>query len=182
MPSRPARPVSPSDSSVSYTDEQLQPLLEALQAAKAGDFSVRLPMARGRASFDVLNQIHTAFNEVIGLNQAMADEINRIGRLVGREGRMTERAKLPTAMGSWATSNDSINQLIEDLARPTTEVARVITAVAEGDLVVLTWHLDVPEPEDGANTYVACSFDMFRFDEDGTIVEHWDDVRKGAPH
>ena len=59
---------------------------------------------------------------------------------------------------------------------------RLIAAVSEGDLVVLTWHLDVPEPEDGANSYVACSFDMFRFDEDGTIVEHWDDVRKGAPH
>jgi HAMP domain-containing protein len=64
----------------------------------------------------------------------MADEIVRVGRIVGREGRMTERAHLKNATGLWATSNDSINQLIEDLARPTTEVARVITAVAEGDL------------------------------------------------
>lgn len=59
---------------------------------------------------------------------------------------------------------------------------RLIAAVAEGDLVVLTWHLDVPEPDDPATSYVACSFDMFRYDGDGMIVEHWDDVRKGAPH
>lgn len=59
---------------------------------------------------------------------------------------------------------------------------RMIEAVAEGDLVVLTWHLDVPEPDVPGKTYVACSFDMFRYDDDGLIAEHWDDVRKGAPH
>lgn len=59
---------------------------------------------------------------------------------------------------------------------------RLIEAVAEGDLVVLTWHIDVAEPNDPANSYVACSFDMFRYDDDGMIVEHWDDVRKGVPH
>jgi predicted SnoaL-like aldol condensation-catalyzing enzyme len=59
---------------------------------------------------------------------------------------------------------------------------RLIEAVADGDLVVLTWNLDVPEPDDPARTYVACSFDMFRYDADGMITEHWDDVRKGAPH
>lgn len=58
---------------------------------------------------------------------------------------------------------------------------RLIEAVAEGDLVVLTWHIDVPEPDDAAASYVACSFDMFRY-HDGMVVEHWDDVRKGAPH
>jgi methyl-accepting chemotaxis protein len=107
-------------------------------SAKNGDFSARLdvakPNARRTKNTDVLDEIHRAFNDVIGLNQAMADEIVRVGRIVGREGRMTERANLKGASGLWATSNDSINQLIEDLARPTTEVARVITAVAEGDL------------------------------------------------
>jgi HAMP domain-containing protein/CheY-like chemotaxis protein/signal transduction histidine kinase len=119
----------------SYSADQLQALLEALQSARDGDFSVRLPVSRSRSKENnILDDIHRAFNDVIGLNQSMADEIVRVGRIVGREGRMTERAKLKNANGSWATSNDSINQLIEDLARPTTEVARVITAVAEGDL------------------------------------------------
>ncbi len=113
-----------------YSAEQLQPLLDALRAAKNGDFSVRLPAP----SDGQLSELHHAFNDVVGLNQSMAEEIGRVARAVGSEGRMTERASLPNVSGSWATSSNSINALIEDLARPTTEVARVITAVAEGDL------------------------------------------------
>jgi len=59
---------------------------------------------------------------------------------------------------------------------------RLIHAFADGDLVTLVWYLDVPEPDDPATVYTASSFDMFRFDKDGIIVEHWDDIRKGAPH
>ena len=110
--------------------EQLHPLLDGLRAARQGEFSNRLPALPA----GVLSEIHAAFNDMIALNEAMADEMIRIARIVGREGRMTERATLPGAIGSWATSKDSLNSLIEDLARPTTEVARVITAVAEGDL------------------------------------------------
>ncbi len=113
-----------------YSEMQLLPLLEALHAVKGGDFSVRLPEQKN----GVLSQIYSAFNEVVDLNEKQAHEIDRVGSLVGREGRMTERAELKYAQGTWAKSVESINNLIEDLARPTTEVARVITAVAEGDL------------------------------------------------
>jgi len=106
-----------------FSEAQLVPLLEALQAAKAGDFSVRLPAQQDDG---ILSHICVAFNEVIALNENEAQEIVRVGRLVGREGRMTERAVLQGASGSWAESVQGINQLIEDLARPTTEVARVI--------------------------------------------------------
>jgi HAMP domain-containing protein len=47
---------------------------------------------------------------------------------------MTERASVGPAKGSWATAVNSVNQLIGDLVAPTNEVARVITAVAKGDL------------------------------------------------
>ncbi|MEO7715282.1 MAG: HAMP domain-containing protein, partial [Capsulimonas sp.] len=113
-----------------YAAHELLPLLEALHAAKAGDFSVRLP----RSENGLLGELSAAFNECVAINEKMAQEIVRVGRIVGREGRMTERAELTGAAGSWAESVDSINVLIEDLARPTTEVARVITAVADGDL------------------------------------------------
>jgi HAMP domain-containing protein/signal transduction histidine kinase/CheY-like chemotaxis protein len=113
-----------------YSEAQLQPLLQALEAVKTGDFSVRLPETKD----GILSRIYHAFNEVVTINEHEAAEIVRVGRLVGREGKMTERAVLHNAAGSWATSVEGINQLIEDLARPTTEVARVITAVAEGDL------------------------------------------------
>jgi HAMP domain-containing protein/signal transduction histidine kinase/CheY-like chemotaxis protein len=118
------------DPNQTYTAEQLRPLLEALQAAKEGDFTVRLPVERN----GILHEISRAFNEVVGLNENMTQEVVRVGRLVGREGLMTERASIHGALGSWAIWMDSVNTLIEDLARPTTEVRRVITAVANGDL------------------------------------------------
>ncbi|HVL40505.1 MAG TPA: HAMP domain-containing protein, partial [Fimbriimonadaceae bacterium] len=114
-----------------YSSDQLQPLLEALTAMREGDFSARLPE---RKRDGVLGEICTLFNEVASRNETQAQEIMRVGRIVGREGKMTERAALKGARGTWAESVDGINQLIEDLARPTTEVARVITAVAQGDL------------------------------------------------
>src|SRR5687768_518261 len=106
-----ARRTPTRDDAAVYTAEQLQPLLEALQAARTGDFSVRLPTPKD----GVLSQIHKALNDVIGLNENMAKEMVRVGRIVGREGRMTERAALKGASGSWAVSVDSVNNLIEDL-------------------------------------------------------------------
>ena len=53
--------------------------------------------------------------------------------MVAKEGRITQRVSLPTS-GPWAESVESINPLIGDLVQPTAEVARVIGAVAKGDL------------------------------------------------
>jgi methyl-accepting chemotaxis protein len=119
-----------SDGAATYTAQQLQPLLDALEAARAGDFSVRLPQTRD----GVLSKICRTFNDVVSRNESLTQEVVRVGRIVGREGRMTERAALKGASGAWAVQVDGINALIEDLARPTTEVRRVITAVAGGDL------------------------------------------------
>ncbi|MDC4225830.1 MAG: HAMP domain-containing protein [Candidatus Manganitrophus sp.] len=105
-------------------------LLEALKAVKAGDFSVRMPVVKD----GIMAEIASAFNDVIDLNEGMAEEFVRVGTIVGQEGKMTERASLGTVSGAWATSIDSVNTLIGDLVRPTTEVGRVITAVAHGDL------------------------------------------------
>ncbi|HEX3654485.1 MAG TPA: HAMP domain-containing protein, partial [Pirellulales bacterium] len=105
-------------------------LLEALLAFKDGDFTVRLPV--DLTGLD--GKIADAFNEVIQLNRKMACEWERLGRVVGKEGRIAQRASLGTVSGSWSDSVDSINALIDDLVHPTSETARVIGAVAKGDL------------------------------------------------
>ncbi|WP_440480614.1 HAMP domain-containing protein [Ramlibacter tataouinensis] len=64
----------------------------------------------------------------------MAQELARLSRVVGKQGKLKERAQLPNAMGFWRDSAESINSLIGDLVHPTSEVARVIGAVAQGDL------------------------------------------------
>ncbi|MBU4223470.1 MAG: HAMP domain-containing protein, partial [Euryarchaeota archaeon] len=109
---------------------ELKLLLNALRSAKKGDFSVRLPPGETA----VMQQISDVFNDVMDLNENQANEINRVGKIVGEEGRLGERASMGAVIGSWKDNVDSINLLINSLAAPATQVARVITAVAEGDL------------------------------------------------
>ncbi|MBV9603449.1 MAG: methyl-accepting chemotaxis protein, partial [Solirubrobacterales bacterium] len=111
-------------------DPGLARLEHAMHAAAAGDFSVRLPARRK----DDIGRLEAAFNQMAARNAALEAELVRVAEIIGREGRMTERARLHGATGGWSTAVDSVNGLIDDLVRPTTEVARVIVAVAEGDL------------------------------------------------
>ena len=105
-------------------------LLAVLTRFKKGDFSVRLEP--GLTGVD--GKIADAFNEVVELNQRMSLELARLSQLVGKEGRISERASLGDVQGSWAASVGSVNDLIDDLVHPTIETARVIGAVAKGDL------------------------------------------------
>jgi len=105
-------------------------LLAALMAFKRGDFTVRLP----DDWIGVGGKIADAFNDVIGTNQRITEELERIGRVVGKEGRIAQRASLGGVLDCWAHAIGSVNDLIGDLVHPTSEMARVIGAVAKGDL------------------------------------------------
>jgi HAMP domain-containing protein/signal transduction histidine kinase/CheY-like chemotaxis protein len=105
-------------------------LLAALLAFKRGDFSARLPDDWA----GIAGKIADTFNEVIRTSRRMTQELERIRRVVGKEGRITQRASLGDVSDSWARTIGSVNDLIGDLVHPTSEVARVIGAVAKGDL------------------------------------------------
>jgi HAMP domain-containing protein/signal transduction histidine kinase len=105
-------------------------LLTALVAFKRGDFSARLP----DDWTGVAGKIADTFNDVIRSNEQMTQELERIVRVVGKEGRITQRASLSNVGECWADAIGCVNVLIEDLVRPTSEMARVIGAVAKGDL------------------------------------------------
>ncbi|RYY03216.1 MAG: response regulator [Gammaproteobacteria bacterium] len=113
-------------------------LLHVLTALKKGDFSARMPAdLTGMAG-----KIADTLNDIIESNQLLSEGITDVSRVVGREGRLTQRATIPSMVGGWATIVKSVNTLIDDLVRPTTEMARVIGAVAKGDLSQ-TMELDV---------------------------------------
>jgi len=107
---------------------QLQLLWQALLPAKNGDFTVRLPLDNG------LGEIALAFNEFVSLNQRLADEIIRVGQVVGEEGKLEEFASLGEVNGSWKTNVEAINGLIKNLGWPMRNITEVTTAVAQGDL------------------------------------------------
>src|SRR5438105_2958041 len=102
---------SPSDSA------SLAALEQALRRAAAGDFGVRLPAD----STDEIGRVEAAYNELAERNSALEAELVRVAQIIGREGRMTERASLNGIDGAWRTTIGSVNGLIDDLVRPTTE-------------------------------------------------------------
>ncbi len=112
--------------------ERLDPkqLLAVLTSVKKGDFSVRMPVDKS----GIAGKVADTLNDIIELNEKMTRELERINVVVGKEGKITQRASLGSAGGAWSECVDSVNQLIGDLVQPTAEVTRVIGAVAKGDL------------------------------------------------
>src|ERR1700731_3278103 len=105
-------------------------VLAVLIAFKKGDFSARLPVNQ----VGLAGKIADVLNDIFELNENMATELARVSTAVGKEGRIGQRASLNAGSGSWAASMESVNSLISDLVQPSTEIARVIGAVAHGDL------------------------------------------------
>ncbi|HMI28062.1 MAG TPA: HAMP domain-containing protein, partial [Gaiellaceae bacterium] len=120
----------PANGTVEIRRQDLQELLDALRSARDGEIGVRLPAQKS----GVMGDVAKAFNGLAERREALTTELGRVSKVIGREGRMTERAQLRGAKGSWAESVDSVNSMIDDLVRPTIEVSRVLDAVAEGDL------------------------------------------------
>src|SRR5262245_14958189 len=110
--------------------QSMADLIAAMEAAAGGDFSVRVRLGGD----ELEQQLGAAFNRMVEANARMTSEIARVRRVVGRDGLIAERASAPLAGGAWQANVDSINALIDDLVRPATEFARVIDAVAKGDL------------------------------------------------
>src|SRR3989441_58204 len=105
-------------------------LLLALKAVRKGDFTARLPETWTGLS----GKVADTFNEVVEMNERLAAELARVSVVVGRNGKIDERASLGPVTGSWSDAVAAVNSLVANLVQPTAEAARVIGAVAKGDL------------------------------------------------
>ena len=110
---------------------ELRELLQALQAVRVGDFSVRM----AGHQLGLMGKVADTFNEIVAANERMARQLERVGQGVGREGRTKQRVRFGLSEGAWGEMETSVNSLIDDLLWPTTEVTRAIAAVAQGDLL-----------------------------------------------
>ncbi len=116
----------------------LNVILASLQSMRNGDFTVRLP----GTWVGLPGKIADTFNDIVAANQHMAQELKRVGHVVGKQGKTRERTRFHESRGAWGEMEVSVNTLVEDLLRPTAEVTRAIAAVAQGDLTQ-TVRLDV---------------------------------------
>src|SRR3954471_2161829 len=111
-------------------DKFLWTVCEALADAEAGNDRAKVSTRRGGVHGELARRV----NALIQRQSQLARELTRVARVVGRDGRRDERIELEGISGSWAAVVEATNGLIDDLVRPTNEVARVLSAVAEGDL------------------------------------------------
>src|SRR5437588_643723 len=126
------------DDANGLTEHGLTELLHALQGMRVGDFSVRMAGDR----IGLIGKVADTFNDIVATNQRMAQQLERVGQVAGREGRTRQRVRLGLSDGAWGEMESSVNSLIDDLLWPTTEVTRAVAAVAQGDLLQ-TVQLDV---------------------------------------
>jgi HAMP domain-containing protein/CheY-like chemotaxis protein len=105
-------------------------LLKGLQAVRGGDFSARLPTDQ----IGLPGKIADAFNDIVSANERMAQQLESVGQIVGREGKTRRRVRLGVTSGAWGEMEGSVNALMDDLLWPTTAVTTAIAAVAQGDL------------------------------------------------
>ena len=76
-------------------DAALSELLRVLQAVRDGDFTVRLP-----GDWDGLEgKIADTFNEIVASNATIATELERVGRVVGKQGKTRQRVKFGRGEG-----------------------------------------------------------------------------------
>src|SRR5262245_35513537 len=104
------------------TSQALRRILKCLNAVQKGKFSVRLPSDWTGLEGKVADSL----NEIIAANERMAKELKRVSRMVGKQGRIAQRAAFDTATGAWKGMEESVNSLITDLVWPTLEVTRTI--------------------------------------------------------
>src|SRR6202000_322571 len=117
---------------------ELAAILASLQTMRDGDLSVRLP----GSWTGIAGKIADTFNDIVSTNQQISQELKRAGQVVGKEGRTRERIRFHQTKGAWGEMEVSVNTLIDDLLRPTTEVTPAFAGVAQGNLTQ-TLRLDV---------------------------------------
>src|SRR5258708_5341681 len=110
-PPRTESPVQPRiNGDLQTLPPDLGTILSALQAMRDGDFSARLP---GRWT-GLEGKIADTFNEIATANQRMADELRRVGEVVGKKGKTRERMRFGRTPGAWGEMQVSVNTLIDD--------------------------------------------------------------------
>ena len=99
-------------------------------AVAKGDLSQKITVdARGEIS-----ELKNTLNTMVDQLSAFADEVTRVAREVGTDGRLGGQASVPGVGGTWGPLTDSVNFMAGNLTGQVRDIATVATAVARGDL------------------------------------------------
>jgi len=150
--------------SAAVVNEMLQDLLRpgrdvkrVIGAVLAGDLSARMQPDGEFPYRGEFRKNAQLVDSMVGQLAQLADEVTRVTREVGTEGRLGGQAKVPGVVGTWKDLTDSVNFMAENLTNQVRDIAQVTTAVANGDLtqkITADVRGEVLELKDTINTMV----------------------------
>ncbi|MCG6497586.1 HAMP domain-containing protein [Kitasatospora sp. A2-31] len=109
---------------------QVRNIALVITAVARGDLSQKIDVdARGE-----ILQLKTSINTMVDQLGSFADEVTRVAREVGTDGRLGGQARVPGVDGTWQDLTESVNELANNLTRQVRAIAQVATAVTRGDL------------------------------------------------
>src|SRR2546427_9239601 len=109
---------------------QVRNIAQVTTAVARGDLSQEITVEAQGEVAELKETINTMVDELRGF----ADEVTRVAREVGTEGRLGGQAIVPGVSGTWKDLTDNVNLLASNLTSQVRNIAQVTTAVARGDL------------------------------------------------
>jgi HAMP domain-containing protein len=79
-------------------------------------------------------ELKNTINTMVDQLNAFASEVTRVAREVGTEGKLGGQARVPGVAGTWKDLTDNVNSMATNLTTQVRGIAKVVTAVANGDL------------------------------------------------
>ncbi|MFM9604900.1 HAMP domain-containing protein, partial [Streptomyces turgidiscabies] len=109
---------------------QVRSIAQVATAVARGDLSQKITVeAKGEVA-----ALADVINTMVDTLSAFADEVTRVAREVGTEGRLGGQAHVPNVAGTWKDLTDNVNSMANNLTGQVRNIALVTTAVAGGDL------------------------------------------------
>jgi signal transduction histidine kinase/HAMP domain-containing protein/CheY-like chemotaxis protein len=109
---------------------QVRDIAQVATAVARGDLSQKITV---RAQGEIL-ELKSTINTMVGQLSSFADEVTRVAREVGTEGRLGGQADIEGVAGTWKDLTESVNVMATNLTDQVRSIAEVTTAVAKGDL------------------------------------------------
>jgi signal transduction histidine kinase/HAMP domain-containing protein/ActR/RegA family two-component response regulator len=142
------------NSMASNLTTQVRNIAQVTTAVALGDLTKKIDVdARGE-----ILEMKTTINTMVDQLSAFADEVTRVAREVGTEGRLGGQAEVEGVSGTWKRLTESVNGLASNLTTQVRAIAAVASAVAEGDLtqsISVSARGEVAELKDNINLMVA---------------------------
>src|SRR5437867_9664923 len=110
--------------------DQVRNVAEVTTAVATGDLSKKITVDAKGEILRLKNTINTMVDQL----SSFADEVTRVAREVGTEGKLGGQARVKGVSGTWKDLTDNVNAMADNLTNQMRNIAEVTTAVALGEL------------------------------------------------